>query len=119
VTPFASIELLHRLTQVGIAYTVARMHVIEARSGEPIGVRRYGDAAALLCRQVPSPHFNAVVGLRAGQESLVAEADDWYRENKIRPISPPGWGAPCRSGASSRRARKPCSTARLRRPLFR
>jgi hypothetical protein len=83
--PLASIELLHRLTQVGIAYTIARMRVIEARSGEPIGVRRYGDAAALLCRQVPSPHFNAVVGLRGGQENLVAEIDDWYRENKIRP----------------------------------
>ena len=85
MTPLASIELLHRLTQVGIAYTIARMRVIEARSGEPIGVRHYGDAVALLCRQVPSPHFNAVVGLRAGQENLIAEIDDWYRENNIRP----------------------------------
>jgi GNAT superfamily N-acetyltransferase len=85
VTPLASIELLHRLTQVGIVYTIARMRVIEARSGEPIGVRRYGDAAALLCRQVPSWHFNSVVGLRGGQENLIAEIDDWYRENNIRP----------------------------------
>jgi GNAT superfamily N-acetyltransferase len=83
--PLASIALLHRLTQVGIAYTIARMRVIEARSGEPIAVRRFGEAAALLCRQVPSPHFNAVVGLRGGQESLVAEIDDWYRDNKITP----------------------------------
>jgi hypothetical protein len=85
VTPLASIELLHRLTQVGTAYTIARMRVIEARSGEPIGVRRYGEAAALLCRQVPSPHFNSIVGLRGGQEGLLAEIDDWYRENKVRP----------------------------------
>lgn len=85
MTPLASIELLHRLMQVGIAYTIARMRVIEARSGEPIGVRRYGDAAALLCRQVPSPHFNAVVGLRGEQAGLVAEIDGWYRENNIRP----------------------------------
>ncbi|MGB9366188.1 MAG: GNAT family N-acetyltransferase [Xanthobacteraceae bacterium] len=85
MTPLASIELLHRLTQVGIAYTIARMRVIEARSGESIGVRRYGDAAALLCRQVPSPYFNSVVGLRGGQESLVGEIDDWYRENNIKP----------------------------------
>jgi GNAT superfamily N-acetyltransferase len=85
VTPLASAGLLHRLTQVGIAYTVARMRVIEARSGQPIGVRHYDDAVALLCRQVPSPHFNAVVGLLGGQETLVAEIDDWYRENQIRP----------------------------------
>lgn len=85
MTPLASIELLHRLTQVGTAYTIARMRVIEARSGEPIGVRRYGEAAALLCRQVPSPHFNSIVGLRGGQEGLLAEIDDWYRENKVRP----------------------------------
>jgi len=90
--PLASIALLHRLTQVGIAYTVARMRVIESRSGEPIGVRRYGEAVALLCRQVPSPHFNAVVGLRGGQERLIAEIDDWYREHKIRPrfVAAPG-----------------------------
>jgi len=85
VTPLASIELLHRLTQVGIAYTIARMRVIEARSGEPIGVRRFGEAAALLCRHVPSPHFNAVVGLRGGQEGLIAEIDGWYRENNLSP----------------------------------
>lgn len=85
MTPLASVGLLHRLTQVGTAYTIARMRVIEARSGEPIEVRRYGDAAALLCRQVPSPHFNAVVGLRAGQDGLIAKIDDWYRENQIRP----------------------------------
>ena len=85
MTPLASAGLLHRLIQVGIAYTIVRMRVIEARSGAPIGVRRYGDAAALLCRQVPAPHFNAVVGLRGGQEDLIAEIDDWYRENRILP----------------------------------
>jgi len=83
--PVASVELTRRLTQVNIAYTTARMRVIETRSGQPVHVRRLGDAAALLARQVPSPHFNAVVGLRAGQESLIGELDDWYRENKIRP----------------------------------
>jgi hypothetical protein len=85
VTPLASIALSRRLTQVNIAYTITRMRVIEARSGQPIGVRRFGEAAALMSRQVPSPHFNAVVGLRAGQESLIGEIDDWYRENKITP----------------------------------
>ena len=77
------VELCRRLTRVNIAYTVARMKVIEARSGQPVEVRRFGDAAALMARQVPSPHFNAVVGLRGGQENLVGELDDWYRANDI------------------------------------
>lgn len=83
--PTASVALSRRLMRVNIAYTIARMKVIETRSGRPIGIRRFGDAAALLARQVPSPHFNAVVGLRDGQENLVGELDDWYRENQIRP----------------------------------
>jgi ribosomal protein S18 acetylase RimI-like enzyme len=89
--PIASVARSHRLTRVNIAYTIARMRVIEARSGPPVGVRRFDDAVALLARQVPSPHFNAVVGLREGQENLIGELDDWYRENSIRPrfvISP-------------------------------
>jgi ribosomal protein S18 acetylase RimI-like enzyme len=81
VTP---VELGRRLLRVNIAYTIARMKVIEARSGQPIGVRRLGDAAALMARQVPSPHFNAVVGLRGGQENLVGELDDWYRANDLK-----------------------------------
>jgi ribosomal protein S18 acetylase RimI-like enzyme len=83
--PIATIELSRRLMRVGIAYTIARMKVIEARSGEPVEVRHLGDAVALLTRQVPSPHFNAVVGLREGQENLVGELDDWYRANKMKP----------------------------------
>jgi len=85
VTATASpVELCRRLTRVNIAYTVARMKVIEARSGQPVEVRRFGDAAALMARQVPSPHFNAVVGLRGGQENLVGELDDWYRANHLK-----------------------------------
>ena len=80
----APVALSRRLTQVNIAYTIARMKVIEARSGEPVMVRRFADAAALMARQVPSPHFNAVVGLRDGQENLVGELDDWYRANNIK-----------------------------------
>ena len=83
--PVASVALSRRLMRVNIAYTIARMKVIEARSGEPVGIRWFGDAVALMARKVPSPSFNAVVGLRDGQEHVVGEIDDWYRENKIRP----------------------------------
>ena len=43
ITP---VELSRRLTRVNIAYTVARMQVIEARSGQPVEVRRFAEAAA-------------------------------------------------------------------------
>ena len=92
----ASVALSRRLLRVNIAYTTARIKAIEARSGQPVEIRRFGDAAAFLTHQVPSPHFNAVVGLREGQENLVAELDDWYRANDMRPrfvIAPGDLGA--------------------------
>jgi ribosomal protein S18 acetylase RimI-like enzyme len=82
--PIATIALCRRLLRVSIAYTTARIKAIEARSGQPVEIRRFGDAAAFLTRQVPSPHFNAVVGLREGQESLIGELDDWYRDNSMK-----------------------------------
>jgi hypothetical protein len=42
----APIELSRRLTRVNIAYTTARMKVIEAGSGQPVAIRRFGAAAA-------------------------------------------------------------------------
>jgi ribosomal protein S18 acetylase RimI-like enzyme len=82
--PIATIALSRRLNRVNIAYTTARIKVIEARSGQPVEIRRFGDAAAFLTRQVPSPHFNAVVGLRAGQENLIGGLDDWYSDNRMK-----------------------------------
>src|SRR5262249_52262515 len=85
--PIVSSELGRRLMRVDLAYTIARMQVIEAQPGNPFGVeiRRMDDAAALMVRDIPSPSFNRVVGLRGGQEGLVAELDDWYRVNEVEP----------------------------------
>ena len=41
----APVALSRRLTRVSIAYTTARMKVIEARSGQPVAMRRFGEAA--------------------------------------------------------------------------
>jgi hypothetical protein len=65
--PIASVELSRRLMRVNIAYTIARMKVIEARSGQPVGIRRFGDTVALLARQVPSPHVNTWSGCARGR----------------------------------------------------
>ena len=79
--PLATPDLVRRLTLVGIAYTTSRMRVIMERSPD-LGVEIKaldGGAAAFMARSIPSPHFNRVAGLRAGQEHLVALFDEWYR----------------------------------------
>jgi ribosomal protein S18 acetylase RimI-like enzyme len=92
--PIATVELGRRLTRVGLAYTMARMRVIEAHPGNPFGVefKEIDGVTGLMSRVVPSPHFNSVIGLRGGQESLVATFDDWYRENDVKPrfVTAPG-----------------------------
>jgi GNAT superfamily N-acetyltransferase len=79
--PVATPDLVRRLTCINIAYTASRMGVIMKRSPD-LGCEikmLEGGAAAFMSRSIPSPHFNRVVGLSAGQEHLVAELDDWYR----------------------------------------
>jgi GNAT superfamily N-acetyltransferase len=78
-----SLEAIERIIDTDVAYTLARMQVLERIPGNPIGIayRRIGDrATALIARHLPSPSFNRVVGLRAGAERHLAEADAWYRE---------------------------------------
>jgi hypothetical protein len=79
----ASLELIHRVIEVDIAYTISRLQVLERLPGNPIGVayRRIDDRiVALMARHLPSPSFNRVVGLRAGDEHRIAPLLDWYRE---------------------------------------
>jgi GNAT superfamily N-acetyltransferase len=81
--PFASLDLIHRAIDVDIAYTVSRLQVLERLPDNPIGVayRRIDDhIAALIARHIPSPSFNRVVGLRAGDERHIAPLVAWYRE---------------------------------------
>ena len=83
--PIVSLDLIHRAIAVDIAYTISRMQVLERLPGNPIGVawRRFdGRIAALMARHLPSPSFNRVVGLRAGDEAHVAPLAAWYRENQ-------------------------------------
>ena len=84
--PLASLDLIHRTIDVDIAYTISRLQVLERLPNNPIGVayRRIDDhIAALMARQIPSPSFNRVVGLRAGDEAHVAPLVAWYREHGV------------------------------------
>jgi ribosomal protein S18 acetylase RimI-like enzyme len=84
--PLPSRALSDRLTRVDIAYTIARMRVIEARPGNPFGVavRQAEGVTALMARDIPVPSFNRIVGLRGDHnEALFGELDDWYRTNDV------------------------------------
>ncbi|HEY1931222.1 MAG TPA: GNAT family N-acetyltransferase [Acetobacteraceae bacterium] len=80
-----SLDLVHRVTAIAADYTLARMRILQQIYGNPIGVawRRVDDVVALMARHLPSPAFNSVIGLRAGQEHRVGPLVQWYRENAV------------------------------------
>lgn len=78
-----SLDTIDRVIEADVAYTIARMQVLERIPGNPIGIayRRIDDRiAALMAKHLPSPSFNRVVGLRVGDERHIAPLDAWYRE---------------------------------------
>lgn len=78
-----SLSTIHRVIEAEVAYTMARMQILERMPDNPIGIayRRFDDnVVALAARHLPSPSFNKVVGLRAGQERHVQPLVEWYRE---------------------------------------
>jgi GNAT superfamily N-acetyltransferase len=82
----ASLDLIHRAIDVDIAYTISRLQVLERLPGNPIGVayRRIDDhIAALMARQIPTPSFNRVVGLRGGDAHHIVPLVAWYREHGV------------------------------------
>jgi GNAT superfamily N-acetyltransferase len=84
--PLATPDLIRRTIAIDIAYTISRLQVLERMPGNPIGVayRRIDDRiAALMARHIPSPSFNRVVGLRAGDEAHIAPLVAWYREHGV------------------------------------
>ena len=84
--PLGSLALIHRAIEVDVAYTISRLQVLERLPKNPIGVacRRIEERiAALMARHIPSPSFNRVVGLRAGDEAHVAPLVAWYREHEV------------------------------------
>jgi len=84
--PLGSLELIHRAIKVDVAYTISRLQVLERLPNNPVGVacrRIDGRIAALMARHIPSPSFNRVVGLRAGDDAHIAPLAAWYREHEV------------------------------------
>jgi ribosomal protein S18 acetylase RimI-like enzyme len=80
-----SVELTRRVIDAAAAYTVARMRVLEAIPGNPIGIayRALDNVTATAARHLPSPSFNSIVGLRAGQAHYIRPLVEWHRERGI------------------------------------
>jgi len=86
-TLLPSLETIRRSVATEIAYTLSRLKVLERLPGNPVGVahRRIDDAAtALIARNLPSPDFNRVAGLRAGHAPHIGPLVEWYRENGVK-----------------------------------
>ena len=78
----SSLEIVHRIDEAALAYTLARMKVLERIPGNPVGIacRKLDDATALMARNLPSASFNSVVGMRKGQVDHVRQLVEWYHE---------------------------------------
>jgi len=77
-----SIDLIHRVSDAALAYTLARLKILERIPGNPVGVayRTVDGATALVAKNLPSPPFNSVVGLRARQARHIQPLIEWSRE---------------------------------------
>jgi ribosomal protein S18 acetylase RimI-like enzyme len=82
-----SADLIRRTIEAEVAYTFARLRVLERIPGNPIGVayRHIDDGLiAMMARNLPSPSFNRVAGLRPGHERHIEPLTSWYRDGGAR-----------------------------------
>ena len=82
-----SLDLVRRAVEVDAAYTLARMRVLERLAGNPIGIgyQCIENVTAFLAKNLPSPWFNRVVGLRGGQADKIEPLVEWYRAQGMQP----------------------------------
>ena len=82
-----SCNLVRRSIAAELAYTLSRMQILERIPGNPVGIEYRPIAegtVALMARHIPSPTFNTVVGLRAGQAKHIAPLAAWYRDSGVK-----------------------------------
>lgn len=98
-----SAGIVRRASAAAAAYTRARLSLIAALPGNPIGVeiRQIGEAYAFSARRIPNPGFNCVAGLTDDQVVEIPGLIEWYRARGIAPTFEvlPGIDAPKVSAA--------------------
>jgi len=74
-TLVSSLELVRRVDEAALAYTLARMKVLERIPGNPVGIAYWtlGGATALMARNLTSSSFNRVAGVRNGKADHVRQ----------------------------------------------
>ena len=75
-TLVSSLELIGRVDEAALAYTLTRMKVLERIPGNPVAIAYWtlDGATALMARNLPSSSFNRVVGIRKGRRTRF---DSW------------------------------------------
>ena len=79
-------DLVRRLRETEVGYTISRMRILERLPGNPMGIacREIDDGLwALMARGLPSLSFNRVAGLRAGHERHIEPLVRWFREQGV------------------------------------
>ncbi|MFE7060886.1 GNAT family N-acetyltransferase [Sutcliffiella sp. NPDC057660] len=63
----------------------SRLNAIQEIKGNPMGVemKRFGNATAFSCKNIPGPAFNTVKGLSSEDERYLEEILDFYRQKEI------------------------------------
>ncbi|WP_417899753.1 GNAT family N-acetyltransferase [Bacillus haimaensis] len=63
----------------------SRLSAIQDIEGNPMGVemKRFGNATAFSCKNIPGPAFNTVKGLNSEDEGFLEEILDFYRQKEI------------------------------------
>jgi hypothetical protein len=82
-----TLDRIRRTIEAENAYTLSRLQVLERIPGNPVGIEyRQVDEGVIarMARYLPVPHFNGVVGLRAGHERHVAPLVAWYCDNEVK-----------------------------------
>lgn len=63
----------------------SRLNAIQEIEGNPMGVemKRFGNATAFSCKNIPGPAFNTVKGLNSEDKGFLEEILDFYRQKEI------------------------------------
>lgn len=86
--PLPSAELVHRLAMAERACMTDWLSAMHAAPGNPFGVtiRQFGQATALVCREVPAEVFNRVFGMSLDDAEHLPAILALYQEQRAMPV---------------------------------
>ena len=78
-------ELGDRIARAATDGMVSRVTALQRQAGNPcrVAIERFGGATAIITRDIPTPHFNRVMGLGDGDEVFLDDIVAWYRQCRM------------------------------------